>query len=199
MLIGLTGGIASGKSSVGQWLASRGLPVLDADQYAREALAPGQAASHSVVRRYGDEVITTGSDPTRAEIDRSALACKVFKDASERQWLERLIHPLVQQRFHTRLAELKGEPTLVLMIPLLFEAGLSGLCSEVWIVKCTKKQQYKRLKKRDELTEFEALKRIQAQWPLEKKIHLADVVIDNSGTIQTSLKQVDKLISNYQP
>ena len=175
-------------------MASRGLPVLDADQYAREALAPGQAASHSVVRRYGDEVITTGSDPTRAEIDRSALACKVFKDASERQWLERLIHPLVQQRFHTRLAELKGEPTLVLMIPLLFEAGLEELCTEVWVVHCSIDQQKERLMARNHIEAEEADRRIQAQLSLEQKCLLADQVINNSKTEGEWQQQVASLI-----
>ena len=192
--IGLTGGIASGKSSVGQWLRGRGLPVLDADQYAREALAPGEAASHSVVRRYGDEVITTGSDPKRAEIDRSALAYKVFKDTSERQWLERLIHPLVQQRFHTRLEELKGEPTLVLMIPLLFEAGLEELCTEVWVVHCSMDQQKERLMARNHIEAEEADRRIQAQFSLEKKCLLADQVINNSKTEGEWQQQVASLI-----
>ena len=197
--IGITGGIASGKSSVGKFLKeTKGLPILDADVYAHEALAPGESSALAVLKRYGHAVTdqTNNKEPT---VNRSALSKIIFDEPNERNWLEELIHPIVELRLYQELEENQTAPTVALIIPLLFETGLSGLCSEIWVVNCTKQQQYKRLKKRDELTEFEALKRIEAQWPLEKKIRLADVVIDNSGAIQTSLKQVDKLISNYQP
>ena len=93
--IGLTGGIASGKSSVGRWLAQQGLPVFDADQYAREALKPGQQATKTVLQRYGSSVQAEGG----AAIDRAALGRIVFQDPAERHWLEQLIHPIVRERF----------------------------------------------------------------------------------------------------
>jgi dephospho-CoA kinase len=197
--IGITGGIASGKSSVGKFLKeTKGLPILDADVYAHEALAPGESSALAVLKRYG-HAVTDQKNNQQPTVNRSALSKIIFNEPNERNWLEELIHPIVELRLYQELEENQDAPAVALIIPLLFEAGLSGLCSEIWVVKCTKQQQYKRLKKRDELTVFETLRRIQAQWPLEKKIRLADVVIDNSGAIQSSLKQVDKLISNNQP
>jgi dephospho-CoA kinase len=170
--IGLSGGIATGKSSVARLLAQRhGLPVLDADLYAREALAPGSPGAQAVLARYG-------------EIDRAALGRIVFADAAERRWLEALVHPIVRARFDVELERLAAAPVLVLMIPLLFEAGLEDLCSEVWLVDCDEGQQLRRLIERDQLSEAEALARIAAQWPLARKRPLADRLIDNRGSAQ---------------
>ena len=176
--IGITGGIASGKSTVGRLLAARGLPVLDADAYAREALAPGSAGARAVLERYGSQVALAGGD---AAVDRAALGRIVFPDATELRWLERLVHPLVRQRFAAELERLREAPAVVLMIPLLFEAGLEGLCSEVWLVDCEESQQLQRLMARDGLGEAEAHARIAAQWPLGRKRPLADRLIDNRG------------------
>jgi dephospho-CoA kinase len=179
--IGLTGGIASGKSTVGHWLEARGLPLLDADRFAREALAAGSAGARAVLQRYGAAVQAAGSDPAEAQLDRSALGRIVFHDPSERLWLEQLVHPLVRQRFDEDLQQRTAAPALVLMIPLLFEAGLEGLCSEIWLVDCDPATQLQRLMTRDQLNEADARARLGAQWPLERKRPLADLVIDNRG------------------
>ena len=179
--IGLTGGIASGKSTVGHWLEARGLPLLDADRFAREALAAGSAGARTVLQRYGAAVQAAGSDPAEAQLDRSALGRIVFHDPSERLWLEQLVHPLVRQRFDEALQQLTAAPALVLMIPLLFEAGLEGLCSEIWLVDCDPATQLQRLMRRDQRNEADARARLGAQWPLERKRPLADLVIDNRG------------------
>ena len=173
--IGLTGGIASGKSSVGHWLAQQGLPVLDADQFAREALAPGRQATHTVLQRYGSTVQAEGG----AAVDRAALGRIVFQDPAERQWLEQLIHPLVRERFDQALSLYAEAPAVVLMIPLLFEAGLESLCSEIWLVDCDESQQLERLITRDGLSAEAAQARIDAQWPLSRKRGLADHLIAN--------------------
>ena len=175
--IGLTGGIASGKSSVGRWLAQQGLPVFDADQYAREALKPGQQATKTVLQRYGSSVQAEGG----AAIDRAALGRIVFQDPAERQWLEQLIHPIVRERFDQALSLHTKTPAVVLMIPLLFEAGLESLCSEIWLVDCHASQQLQRLITRDGLSPDAAQARIAAQWPLSRKRDLADHVISNAG------------------
>jgi dephospho-CoA kinase len=175
--IGLTGGIASGKSSVGRLLAARGLPVLDADGFAREALAPGSPRALAVLERYGERV-TSAAEPSG--VDRAALGRIVFGDAGERRWLEQLIHPIVRECFNAELSRLAAAETVVLMIPLLFEVGLEELCSEVWLVDCDPAQQLQRLIGRDGLSEAEARARMAAQWPLARKRELADVVIDNS-------------------
>ncbi|MCP9933701.1 dephospho-CoA kinase [Cyanobium sp. Candia 9D4] len=185
--IGLTGGIASGKSTVGRLLAERGLPVLDADVYAREALAPGSPGAAAVLERFGERVALSGA-ATRAlagaaapALDRAALGRIVFGDAAELRWLEQLVHPLVRQRFATELNGLQDEPAVVLMIPLLFEAGLEGLCNETWLVDCDEDQQLQRLMGRDGLGEADARARLAAQWPLARKRALATVVLDNRG------------------
>ena len=188
--IGLTGGIASGKSSVAALLEERGCPVLDADLYAREALAPGTSASKAVVARYGERVQNDGT----SGVDRAGLASIVFNDPNERSWLELLVHPIVQQRFDEALQSLPEAPIVILMIPLLFEAGLEGWCSEIWVVHCTALQQKERLMARNNCTEAEAMQRIEAQWPIDDKVHRADHVINNSGLIDDLQDQLDALL-----
>ena len=180
-------------------LAERhGLPVLDADGFAREALAAGSAGARAVLERYGERVrsgangsqgaTTPSGSPQPGDhpdagvvIDRAALGRIVFADPLERRWLEDLVHPLVRQRFAAELERLAGEATVVLMVPLLFEAGLDSLCSEVWLVDCDEQQQLERLMGRDQLNEAEARARITAQWPLARKRTLAERRIDNRG------------------
>lgn len=188
--IGLTGGIASGKSSVGRLLAARGLPLLDADVYAREALAPGSPGAGAVLERYGDGIRAPGG-----EIDRAALGQIVFGDGAERRWLEQLLHPLVRARFAAELEELAAEPVVVLVVPLLFEAGLETLCSEVWLVDCDETQQLQRLMARDGLGEADARARIAAQWPLARKRQLADVVLNNRGEPAQLAAEVEQALS----
>ena len=188
--IGLTGGIASGKSSVGRLLEAQGLPLLDADVYAREALAPGSTGAQAVLERYGAGVRAPGG-----EIDRAALGQIVFGDGAERRWLEQLVHPLVRTRFAAELEELGAEPLVVLVVPLLFEAGLETLCSEVWLVDCDETQQLQRLMARDGLGEADARARIAAQWPLARKRQLADVVLNNRGGPEQLAAQVEQALS----
>ena len=198
--IGLTGGIASGKSSVGRHLAELGLPVLDADVYAQEALAPGSPGSEVVLQRYGPRIaepIQNNQSATEQarRINRRALGQIVFNDPEERQWLEQLIHPLVRARFEAELTRLHQEPTVVLMIPLLFEARLEELCSEIWVVNCEEKQQMERLMARDGLNTQDAAQRIQAQWPLRQKCQQADQVIENSGSPEELKSALQALIN----
>ena len=190
--IGLTGGIASGKSSVGRLLEARGWPLLDADQFARAVLEPGTTSTQAVLQRHPS--VCRGDD----SIDRAALGQIVFADAGERQWLNDLIHPQVRLRFERGLGEHADAPTIVLMIPLLFEAGLTDLCSEIWLVDCDEEQQLERLMRRNALTREDAQARIAAQWPLNRKRPLADVLINNRGTEQ-SLKQQLSIAINNRP
>ena len=193
--IGLTGGIASGKSTVGKLLAQHGLPVLDADLFAREALAPGSSASAAVLKHYGESVRASGSKSTTAEVDRAALARIVFNDSEQRQWLEQLLHPLVRNRYASEIEQRQEQPTLVLMIPLLFEAGLEELCSEIWLVDCQPEQQLQRLIQRNRLSVGEAQARISAQWPLARKRPLADLLISNRGLPDELIEQVEAALN----
>lgn len=190
--IGLTGGIATGKSTVGQLLAERfGLPLLDADLFARGALAPGSPAARAVLARYGEPVaVKTVAAGAGDAIDRAALGRIVFADPVERRWLEQLVHPLVRQCFEAELQRLAHAPVVVLMIPLLFEAGLESLCSEVWLVTCSPETQLQRLIGRDGLLEHEARARIAAQWPLDRKQALADRLIHNDGDPEALERQL---------
>ncbi len=202
--IGLTGGIATGKSTVAELLKRMfGLPVLDADVFAREALAPGSEGSRAVLEKYGELVkpgacATAPADSVLLEpitLDRAALGRIVFADAAERAWLEGLVHPLVRQRFRDELTALGAAPVVVLMIPLLYEAGLEGLCSEVWLVDCGAAEQLRRLQGRDGLTETEARARIDAQWPMARKRARADVVIDNGGGGEDLALQLERALA----
>ncbi len=175
-----------------------GLPVLDADLYAHEALAPGTQATGIVIKRYG--ALVQRSEKSRGEgkasqqIDRRALGQIVFNDTAERLWLEQLIHPIVQERLERDIELLSKASCVALVIPLLFEAGLEKLCTEVWVVSCSDKQQQDRLMARNGLTAIEAKQRIEAQWPLEHKRQLADQVIDNSGQPNAWQNQIIKLL-----
>ena len=128
-----------------------------------------------MLQRYGSTVQAEGG----AAVDRTALGRIVFQDPAERQWLEQLIHPLVRERFDQALSLHAEAPAVVLMIPLLFEAGLESLCSEIWLVDCDESQQLERLITRDGLSAEAAHARINAQWPLSRKRGLADHVIAN--------------------
>lgn len=184
--IGLTGGIATGKSTVAAILSdNHDLPVLDADVYARQFLAPGTAASQAVLDRYGPQMRT----PSGA-LDRRALGRMIFAQPAERLWLMDLTHPLVDQAFTRDLAQHHQAATVVLMAPLLFEAGLEARCSEVWVVDLDEVTQLERLLARDPLSPHEALQRIQAQWPLARKRGLADVILKNHSDQAELAQQV---------
>jgi dephospho-CoA kinase len=133
-----------------------------------------------VIQRYGRAVLAGDGSPS---LDRAALARIVFADPTERQWLEELVHPLVRAGFQAELERLKDAPVVVLMIPLLFEAGLESLCTEIWVVECgSEEEQLKRLQARDGLTREAALARLRAQWPMAEKLARADLVLSAVGS-----------------
>jgi dephospho-CoA kinase len=184
--IGLTGGISTGKSTVSAYLASRyHLEVLDADVYAREAVKPDSLVFEAIVKRYGERVLSRDR-----HLDRSALGEIIFNDPQEKSWLEAQIHPYVRDRFVRELEKLPAE-TVVLAIPLLFEANMTDLVTEIWVVYCNETQQIERLMRRDRLSESQAKIRIENQLPLAQKIAAADVVLDNSSSLEFLYQQID--------
>jgi dephospho-CoA kinase len=197
--IGLTGGIATGKTTVADYLANR-LPILDADRYAHEAVAPGSQVLAQIVDRYGPQILLPADidHPGSAPLDRRRLGDVVFANPAERQWLEQQIHPIVAQRFDQALADLAEAPAVVLVIPLLFEAQLthqiSEIWSEIWVVTCSPQKQLDRLIARNHWTQAQAEARIAAQMPLAEKCALADVVLTNSGDRASLLSQVDRAL-----
>ncbi len=188
--IGLTGGIGMGKTTVSNYLASHyGLPVLDADIYAREAVAAGSPILQRIIARYGNAVLSDDST-----LDRTRLGQIVFTNPHERVWLEQQIHPYVRDRFANTLASLTAAPTVVLAIPLLFEAGLTDLVTESWLVVCSPEQQIQRLLARG-LSLDQAEARIQSQWAIADKYTYATVILDNSGSLENLYQQVDRALA----
>lgn len=192
-LIGLTGGIGTGKSTVSNYLSQKyHLPILDADIYAREAVATGSSILKNIFERYGDRVKLTNDI-----LDRTALGEIIFDDPQEKQWLENQIHPFVRRRFDRELQHLK-EPTVVLSIPLLFEAELTDMVTEIWVVNCDRQLQIARLQQRNGLTPEQALTRINNQLPLFQKVASADVVINNNSSLENLYTQIDRAIKLYR-
>ncbi|NEO82927.1 MAG: dephospho-CoA kinase [Spirulina sp. SIO3F2] len=190
--LGLTGGIATGKSTVSDYLAHRHhLPVLDADVFAREAVAVGSEILEAITQRYGSTLLQV--DGT---LNRSQLGQIIFSDPDERVWLEAQIHPYVRDRFDQAIANLPVTTTVVLSIPLLFEAQLTALVSEIWVVSCNENQQLERLMVRNQLTLQQSQQRIQAQLPLVQKCAAADVVLDNSGSRDWLYAQIDRHLAS---
>ena len=183
--VGLTGGIATGKSTVADLLVAEGAAVIDADLIAREVVRPGQDAYREVVGHFGKGVVAT--DGT---LDRKALGRLVFSDTEARRRLEAILHPRIRARAEDTLRELAARPAemrpalVVEVIPLLFESGLEARFEEVWVVACPDEVQRARLAGRDALEADEVAARIAAQAPLAEKIRRADRIILNDGDRQ---------------
>ncbi|MBD2146942.1 dephospho-CoA kinase [Sphaerospermopsis sp. FACHB-1194] len=189
-LIGLTGGIATGKSTVANYLATAyNLPILDADVYARDAVSVGSPILSQIAQRYGKSEILLAD----GNLNRAKLGEIIFHQPEERIWVENVIHPYVRNWFLKTINE-SSATTLVLVIPLLFEAGLENLVGEIWVVSCSEAQQKQRLIQRNNLTNEQAAARINSQLPLSEKIARADFVLDNSSTLESLLQQIDKVM-----
>jgi dephospho-CoA kinase len=189
-IIGLTGGIATGKSTVSQYMQDKyQIPVLDADAYARQAVEPGSPILQAIANRYGSTMLQYDGS-----LDRSRLGEVIFSHPQEKAWLEQQIHPFVRQCFADDMAGLQDAPIVVQSIPLLFEADLTNQVTEVWVVTCTLQQQHQRLMQRNQLTLEQAEARIRSQMPLAQKASQADVVLDNSGDLPGLFSQIDQAL-----
>jgi len=185
-VIGLTGGIATGKTTVADYLANAyNLPILDADVYAREAVAVNSPLLQQIVKRYGDKILLADGS-----LNREKLGDIVFNQQQERLWIDNLIHPYVGDRLFMGIKETPVE-TLVAVVPLLFEAGMTDLVTEIWVVTCSKKQQLERLVERNQLTLEQAKARIDSQMALNEKAKKADIILDNRSGIDELLQQID--------
>ncbi|UNU26500.1 dephospho-CoA kinase [Microcoleus vaginatus] len=235
-LIGLTGGIATGKTAISNYLRDAcGFPILDADIYAREAVNPGSPILDSILERYGAGILLPDGNLNRPELGNI-----IFCNPAERQWLEQQIHPYVRRRlveetqsciaasspvsqdtqnlgtktqetgfFHQKLEPSIFEKnpgfcaptdtlTLVLVVPLLFEANMTDLCTDIWVVYCSPEVQLERLMQRDGLSYDRAQARINTQFPLAQKCQQADVILDNSSTLDSLFLQVDVQVSRCE-
>lgn len=191
-IIGLTGGIASGKSTVSHYLNQQyNLPVFDADILAREAVVIDSPILKSIIHRYGEEILQSDKS-----LNRSKLGEIVFNNHEEKEWLESQIHPFVYQKFNSIKKETQKN-IIVFVIPLLFEAKMTDLITESWVINSSYEKQLQRLQERNNLSVEEAKIRINSQMPLEKKILLADVVINNNGDKQELYKQIDQVFNHF--
>jgi dephospho-CoA kinase len=188
LLVGLTGGIGSGKSTVARMLRDRGAIVLSADAYAREAVAAGSSGFRRVVELFGPDVV--GPD---GELDRAAVAAIVFADAGRRSELEAVVHPEVRRRIAEAVAAASGTDRVVVVdSPLLIETGAHEGFPLVIVVSASPRTQIERLVARG-MAEDDARARLAAQMPLDEKAMVADVLLDNEGTETELEAQVDRL------
>jgi dephospho-CoA kinase len=194
LVIGLTGSIASGKSTVSSMFKDLQIPVIDADLIAREVVEPGEPALDEIVSEFGEKVLFP--DGT---LNRKSLGTIIFSDAEKRTKLNAIVHPAVRKRM-LELKEFyinKGEKCVVMDIPLLFESKLTHMVDKILVVFVDEAVQLERLVERDGSTEQEALQRIQSQIPVKEKVRLADVVIDNNGTIENTRNQLEDILKGW--
>lgn len=193
-LIGLTGGISTGKSTVSKYLEkTHSLPILDADRYAKEAVKVGSQGLKAIASRYGANILLADGS-----LNRQELGNIIFNNAKDRQWLEKQIHPLVHDTFVREINNSTAK-SLVLVVPLLFEAQMTDLVTEIWVVYCNQVQQLARLMQRENLTKDAAQARISSQMPLQEKCDRADLILDNSSSQESLFKQVDAAMLNQLP
>ena len=186
--IGLTGGIASGKSTVGSILRQMGVTVIDTDLIAHEITAPGSGAVKEMSRRYGQEILNEDGS-----LRRDAVGKIVFSDPVEKKWLETLLHPLIQAQAEKQAQTSfdAGQQVVVMDVPLLFESGWNERVDEIWTVYTPQSTQKLRLQRRDGYTESEIADRIASQWSIDEKAKHADVVINNTGSLENTRRQVE--------
>ncbi len=189
-VIGLTGGIGSGKSTVSQFLAELGAVILDADRVGHEALKPGTEVCREVVAAFGRQILTPGGN-----IDRAKLGGIVFDNPESLSQLNRIMHPRMYDMVKARLEEYRrqGAGVVVLEAPLLVEAGWTSLVDEVWVTVASEATVLRRLKRRTGLSESESLARIRSQLSLEERIKHADVVINTDCSLDELKARVGEL------
>jgi dephospho-CoA kinase len=191
-VIGLTGGIACGKSMISAYLAQKGIPVIDGDLVARQIVEPGTKGLAQIVDTFGAEYLH--ADGT---LNRAMLGSLVFADKEALQQLNAITKPLLLEAFKTQINALHAHPMIVLDVALLLEDhDYKELADQVWVVTVSPVQQLARLMKRNSYTVEEAQNRINAQMSNEERIQYADVVIDNNGTMSETIAQVERLLYN---
>lgn len=186
-IVGITGGIASGKSLVSNYLAKLGYPIVDADIVAREVVTPNSKGLNCINAAFGSRVITDDG-----QLDRKRLGAIVFADDHQLKKLNDIMQPLIRQKIIEELDALtKGNHTIIFLVaPLLFEQGYQVMCDEIMVVAVSHGVQLDRLMQRDGLTKKQANERISKQWPLSRKLKLADLVIDNDKGPEQTRAQV---------
>ena len=194
-IIGLTGGIGSGKSTVSQFLAELGAVVIDTDKVGHEAFKPGTESWQRVVAAFGRSIVTADGN-----IDRKKLGEIVFDSPVELLKLEQIIHPAISEIVIARIEEYRqqGVKVVVLEVPLLVEAGWASLVDEVWVTTAPEPVILRRLEERTGMTEQESLARMRSQLPSEERLKHADTVIDTNCTLDELRKKIKELWCRLQ-
>ncbi|MFF2450473.1 dephospho-CoA kinase [Neobacillus sp. NPDC058068] len=195
LVIGLTGGIASGKSTVSKMFKEMDIPVVDADVEARLAVEKGEPAYNKIIAEFGAEILMENG-----EIDRPKLGSIIFHHGEKRRLLNEIVHPEVRRRMTEQIevAKQNGESVIVLDIPLLFESKLTYMVDKTILVYVDSETQLQRLIDRNQLSNDDAEARVRSQMPLADKVKLADEVIDNNGTLEETKKQLTDLLNRWR-
>lgn len=192
-IVGLTGGIGSGKSTVTDYLISKGFHVLDADKIAREIVMPGSDMLIELASVFGEGILQEDGS-----LDRKQLGDMVFSDAEKKKILDRLMHTRILELIHERILQFREETEHAKVIfidaPLLFETGLSKSADEIWVIDADDETRIRRIMARDGLEREEILKRFQSQMTREEKNSRADVILDNTGDHDALYRQIDELL-----
>jgi len=193
-VFGLTGGVASGKSTVARRISALGVPVIDADEVARDVVLPGSEGLAAVVAEFGDVLAFDGS------LDRKRLGARVFADVAARRRLEAILHPRIAAETARRIGELeaRGVELACYDAALLVENGLQRAFRPLVVVALSRAAQRRRLMRRELIDADEADRRVDAQLPLEAKVAAADIVLDNEGTVEDLMAAVDRLVADLR-
>ena len=192
--IGLTGGIASGKSTITNYIRkNKDIPILDADNLSRELMKPNTYGYKKILEYFGNQIIDNKNNSEK-EINRALLRKIIFDNSKSKEWLEELLHPLIKKRMIEECSQYKNNQTILLVIPLLFEANFEDICTEIWLVKCTSELQKKRLIARDKISEKEAYEIINLQLSFEEKRKISDIILDNSDDQNKWINTIKELL-----
>jgi dephospho-CoA kinase len=191
LVVGLTGGIGSGKSAVSRLFEDYGVPVIDADHVAREVVEPGSPALDEIVRQFGDDVLLHDG-----RLDRANLRHKIFNDQQARKKLETILHPRIRQRMRDRLQSI-GAPYAIFVVPLLIETGQHKDVDRVLVVDCPEAMQMERVKKRDSASASQITAIMASQVSREQRLAEADDIIENRGSLEELNASVSSLHQQY--
>ena len=192
--IGLTGGIASGKTTITNYIRKyKNIPILDADNLSRELIKPNTYGYKKILDYFGNKIIDHQNNSEKA-INRKLLRNSIFKHSESKEWIEKLLHPLIKEKMIEECSKYKNNQTIVLVIPLLFEAKFEDICTEIWLVKCPKELQKRRLITRDKITEKEAYESINLQLSFEEKRKFSDIILDNSDDQNKWIKTIREVL-----
>ena len=191
--IGLTGGIATGKTTIANYIKKYSeIPILDADHFSKELIQPSNKGYNAVLDYFGHQIIDDSS--SEKEINRELLKKIIFDNSKHREFIQNLLHPLIKEKMIEKCNQLEKNKILLLVVPLLFEAKFTDLCTEIWLVKCPKAIQKQRLMKRNMISDSEAEKIINIQQSFEEKSKFSDVILDNSKDQKLWINTIEKLI-----